>query len=42
MGSGGNQRYARTLDFVMKANTMHPDQIAPYEESDLGPYCLQH
>ena len=25
------------LDFIMKANTMNP-----WEQSDLGPYCLQY
>ena len=24
------------LDFIMKANTMNPDQTAPEEQSDLG------
>ena len=28
--------------FYKEANTMNPDQTAPFgEESDLGPYCLQ-
>ena len=32
-----------SLDFKMKANTKNPDQTAPYwEQSDLGPYCLQY
>ena len=26
----------------MEANTMNPDQTAPWEQSDLGPYCLQY
>ena len=26
--------------FIMEANKMNPDQIAPKEQSDLGPYCL--
>ena len=30
------------LNFVMEANTMNPDQTAPWEQSDLGPYCLQY
>ena len=29
------------LDFFMEANTMNPDQTAPWEQSDLGTYCLQ-
>ena len=29
-------------NFVMEANTMNPDQTAPKEQSDLGPYCLQY
>ena len=32
---------AHQTDSVMKANTMNPDQTAPMEQSDLGPYCLQ-
>ena len=27
--------------FIMKANSLIPDQTAPWEQSDLGPYCLQ-
>ena len=30
------------LDFIMEANNMNPDQTAPWEQSDLGPYCLQY
>ena len=30
------------LDIFMEANSMDPDQTAPKEQSDLGPYCLQH
>ena len=30
------------VDFIMEANTMNPDQTAPWEQSDLGPYCLQY
>ena len=30
------------LNFLMEANTMNPDQTAPWEQSDLGPYCLQY
>ena len=30
------------LDFFMKANSIDPDQTAPKEQSDLGPYCLQY
>ena len=33
------------LDFVMEANTMNPDQadrVLPWEQSNLGPYCLQY
>ena len=30
------------LDFFMEANNMNPDQTAPKEQSDLGPYCLQY
>ena len=30
------------LDFIMEANTLNPDQTAPKEQSDLGPYCLQY
>ena len=26
----------------MEANNMNPDQMAPEEQSDLGPYCLQY
>ena len=26
----------------MDANNMNPDQIALWEQSDLGPYCLQY
>ena len=26
--------------FTMEANIMNPDQTAPKEQSDLGPYCL--
>ena len=26
-------------DNIMEANTMNPDQTAPREQSDLGPYC---
>ena len=29
------------LDFMMEANTMGPDQTAPWR-SDLGPYCLEY
>ena len=29
------------LDFIMEADTMNPDQTAPWEQSDLGTYCLQ-
>ena len=29
------------LDFFMEAIDMNPDQTAPKEQSDLGPYCLQ-
>ena len=28
--------------FIMKANTVNPDQTAPWEQSDQGPYCLQY
>ena len=28
------------LDFIMEANNMNPDQTAPLEQSDLGPYYL--
>ena len=28
-----------TLDFILEANIMNPDQTAPREQSDLGPYC---
>ena len=27
-------------DFIMEANTMNPDQTAPKEQSNLGPYCM--
>ena len=27
------------LEFFMEANAMNPDQTAPMEQSDLGPYC---
>ena len=27
---------------ALKANNMNPDQTAPKEQSDLGPYCLQY
>ena len=30
------------LDFFVEANNMNPDQTAPLEQSDLGPYCLQY
>ena len=30
------------LDCFMEANNMKPDQTAPKEQSDLGPYCLQY
>ena len=30
------------LDFFMVANNMNPEQSAPLEQSDLGPYCLQY
>ena len=30
------------LDYFIEANNMNPDQIAPKEPSDLGPYCLQY
>ena len=30
------------LDFFMEANNMDPGQTAPWEQSDLGPYCLQY
>ena len=30
------------LDLIMEANTMNPDQTAPWEQSDLGSYCLQY
>ena len=26
----------------METNTVSPDQTAPCEQSDLGPYCLQY
>ena len=29
-------------DFFMEANNMNPDQTAPWEQSDLGSYCLQY
>ena len=29
------------LLYIMEANTMDPDQTAPWEQSDLGPYYLQ-
>ena len=29
------------VDFFMEANNMDPDQTAPKEQSDLGPYFLQ-
>ena len=31
------------LDFFMEANTMDPDQTweQSWDQSDLGPYCLQ-
>ena len=29
-------------DFFMEANNTNPDQTAPKEQSDLGPYCLQY
>ena len=28
--------------FFVDANNMNPDQTAPKEQSDLGPYCLQY
>ena len=32
-----------TSDFIMEANNLNPDQTAPFwEQSDLGPYCLQY
>ena len=30
------------LIFFMEAKVMNPDQTAPKERSDLGPYCLQY
>ena len=30
------------LDFIMIANIMNYDQTAPWEQSDLGSYCLQY
>ena len=27
--------------FFHVTNNMNPDQTAPWEQSDLGPYCLQ-
>ena len=30
------------LDFFMESNNMNPDQTAPREQSDLGPYCLKY
>ena len=30
------------MPFITRANTMNPDQTAPREQSDLGPYCLQY
>ena len=27
-------------DLIMEANTMNPNQTAPREQPDLGPYCL--
>ena len=30
-----------TIDVFIEANNMNPDQTAPMEQSDLGPYCLQ-
>ena len=30
------------LDLIIEANTMNPDQTAPLEQSDLGPYYLQY
>ena len=29
-------------NLITEANTMNPDQTAPKEHSDLGPYCLQY
>ena len=26
----------------MEANNIYPNETAPKEQSDLGPYCLQH
>ena len=31
-----------SLEIFMEANNMNPDQTAPKEQSDLGPYCLQN
>ena len=31
---------ALRLDIFIEAKTMDPDQNAPREQSDLGPYCL--
>ena len=30
------------LDFIKEANTMSPDQTAPWEQSDTGSYCLHY
>ena len=39
--SGGVLRSAWGA-FIMLANNMNPDQTAPTEQSDLGPYFLQY
>ena len=41
MWSSTNIQMHFRLDFIMEANTMNPDQTAPWEQSDPGSYCLQ-
>ena len=30
------------LDFITEANARYPDQTAPLEQSDLGPFFVQY
>ena len=40
--SAANIQMHFRLEFFMDVNNMNPDQSAPWEQTDLGPYCLQY